>query len=113
MSQLNTVDVEIVASSDGTLPPSSVVQLSLLDISLSDAPAVSVAELRLRCAGVMPIRLSLSYDAAQLVQTHHYVLSASIEQAGRLIYTNMTHHPFDPLAASGKQQLTVDSIEAT
>jgi len=110
MKQMKTFDVEIVSSGDAALPPSGQVQLSLLDVSLADAPAISIADSRLRCAGLMPINLQLTFDSSQIDPRHSYVLSVRIEKDGQLLYTNTTHHPIKPDTVLGTQRVTVDKI---
>ena len=59
MTQMKTLDVEIVSSGDNTLAPSGLVELKLIDISKADARSISLAELRLRCGGLMPIKITM------------------------------------------------------
>ncbi|BDM21323.1 YbaY family lipoprotein [Pseudomonas sp. LRP2-20] len=110
MTQMKTFDVEIVSSGDSTLPPSGQVQLSLLDVSLADAPAISLADLRLHCGGLMPINLQLTFDSSQIDPRHRYALSVRIEKDGQLLYINTRHHPIKPDTALGTQRVTVDKI---
>ncbi|BBH44660.1 YbaY family lipoprotein [Pseudomonas sp. KU43P] len=109
-TSIQSLDIEIVASSDGTVPPSGLVQVSLDDVSLADAPAICHAQLRLRCAGAMPINLRLNYDSQQIVPRHTYALSARIEQDGRLLYINTLKHEVELDKVTGKVRVTVDKI---
>ncbi|QXH50408.1 YbaY family lipoprotein [Pseudomonas fakonensis] len=110
MTQLKSFDVEIVSSGDNQLPASGEVQLSLLDVSMADAPAISHAELRLRCAGVLPITLQLTFDSSQIDPSRDYALGVSIEQDGRLQYINTYHHAIQPGTMTGTQRVTVDKV---
>ncbi|MGJ7549246.1 YbaY family lipoprotein [Pseudomonas alloputida] len=110
MTQMKTFNVEIVSSGDNVLPPSGQVQLSLLDVSLADAPAISLAELRLRCGGLMPINLQLTFDSSQIDPRHSYALSARVEKDGQLLYINTSHHPIKPDTVFGTQRVTVDKV---
>ncbi|MGE7993272.1 YbaY family lipoprotein [Pseudomonas sp. NPDC089554] len=112
MTQLKSFDVEIVASGDDTLTPSALVVLSLLDISLADAPAISLAELRLRCGGRMPINLQLNFDLSQIDPRHTYTLAAQIEKDGQLLYINTTHHLVDLNTLVERQRVTVEKLPA-
>ncbi|MNJ61550.1 hypothetical protein D3C77_573440 [compost metagenome] len=110
MTQMKSFNVEIVSSGDNTLPPSGQVRLRLLDVSLADAPAVSLAELRLRCGGVMPINLPLTFDSSLITPRHDYALAVRIEKDGQLHYINTSRHPIDLGTVSGTQQVTVDQV---
>ncbi|NIF29687.1 hypothetical protein F3J44_25395 [Pantoea sp. Tr-811] len=112
MTQMKSLDVEIVSSDDNTLPASGLVQLSLLDVSLADGPSVSLAELRLRCAGRFPVRLQLTFDSSQIDPRHSYSLAVRIEQDGQLLYINTSQHPVDLQSVTGSQQVTVDKIDS-
>ncbi|MFK3775072.1 YbaY family lipoprotein [Pseudomonas sp. NPDC089406] len=110
MPHLKSFNVEIVSSGDNQLPACAEVQLSLLDVSMADAPAISHAELRLRCAGVLPITLQLTFDSSQIDPSRDYALSASIENDGKLHFINTYHHCVEPGTAAATQRVTVDNI---
>ena len=110
MTQMKTFNVEIVSSGDSTLSPSGQVQLSLLDISRADAPAISIAELRLRCGGLMPINMPMTFDSSLIDPRHDYALAVRIEKDGKLHYMNTSRHPVDPGSVSGTQRVTVDQV---
>ncbi|MBF8791437.1 YbaY family lipoprotein [Pseudomonas monteilii] len=110
MTQLKTINVEIVSSGDNTLPPSALVKLSLLDVSKADVPAISLAELRLRCGGLMPVHLQLTFDNSQVDPRRRYALAVRIEQADQLHYITTVEHPILPDKVFGKQQVTVDKV---
>ncbi|WP_449434562.1 YbaY family lipoprotein [Pseudomonas putida] len=107
---MKTLNVEIVSSSDNTLPASGLVKLSLADVSLADAPSITVAELHLRCAGLMPINLQLSYDPSQIDSRHTYALQASITQDDCLLYSNTTAHHVALDKVFGPLKVTVDKV---
>ncbi|MNV44815.1 hypothetical protein D3C71_1365850 [compost metagenome] len=109
---LKSLDVEIVSSGDDILPPSGHVQLSLLDVSHEDAGAVSLAELRLRCAGRMPINLQLSYDLRLVDPSRSYALAVRIEQQGQLLYINTSQHSIKLDKPLGKVQVMVEKVGA-
>ncbi|QHG66644.1 YbaY family lipoprotein [Pseudomonas putida] len=110
MTQLKSFNVEIVSSGDNTLPRSGQVQLSLHDVSIADAPAISLAEMRLRCGGLMPINLQLTFDDKQIDPRRSYALGVRIEKDGQLLYINTSHHPIEPDTVSGTQRVTVDKV---
>jgi putative lipoprotein len=111
MPEMKSVDVEIVSSSDNTLPASGLVQLSLLDVSRADARAVTLSELSLRCGGTMPICLALSFDNSQIDPRRSYSLAVRIESnEGRLLYINTSRHTIQPDTVTGTQRVTVDKV---
>ncbi|MFF7063154.1 YbaY family lipoprotein [Pseudomonas sp. NPDC008258] len=110
MTQMKSLNVEIVSSGDSTLPPSGLVELSLLDVSTADARSVSLAELRLRCGGLMPINLQLTFDSSLIDPDRSYALAVRIEKDGQLHYINSSRHPIAPGSVSGTQRVTVDPI---
>ena len=110
MTQMKTLDVEIVSSGDNTLAPSGLVELKLIDISKADARSISLAELRLRCGGLMPIKLPLTFDTSLIDPRHSYALAARIEIDGQLRYITTSRHSIEPATVSGTQRVTVDQI---
>ncbi|MBT9234755.1 YbaY family lipoprotein [Pseudomonas inefficax] len=110
MTLMKSFNVEIVSSGDNTLPPSGLVKLSLIDVSMADAPAISLAELRLRCGGLMPINLPLTFDSSLIDPRRSYALAVRIEKDDRLHYINTSRHSIEPGTVSGTQRVTVDQI---
>ncbi|MFJ4429723.1 YbaY family lipoprotein [Pseudomonas sp. NPDC089395] len=111
-TSIQSLNIEIVASNDGTLPPSALVQVSLEDVSMLDAPAICHAQLRLRCAGTMPINLHLNYDSRQIDPRNTYALMVRIEQDGQLLYINSSSHVVEPDKVKGTVRVTVDKIDS-
>jgi putative lipoprotein len=107
---MKTLDVEIVSSGDNTLAPSGLVELKLIDISKADARSISLAELRLRCGGLMPIKLPLTFDTSLIDPRRSYALAARIEIDGQLRYLTTSRHSIEPATVSGTQRVTVDQI---
>ncbi|MCO6691078.1 YbaY family lipoprotein [Pseudomonas asiatica] len=110
MTQMKTLDVEIVSSGDNTLAPSGLVELRLIDISKADARSISLAELRLRCGGLMPINLPLTFDTNLIDPRRSYALAARIEIDRQLRYITTSRHSIEPATVSGTQRVTVDQI---
>lgn len=86
------------------LPPGSVVQIELLDVSLADAPARQIAVQRLTGMVGSPIPYQLEFDKAAIEAGHRYALRAQITAAdGRLLFTSTSHHAaFDPGENAGR-----------
>ncbi|WP_412060707.1 YbaY family lipoprotein [Rubrivirga sp. IMCC45206] len=77
------------------LAPDAVVTVRLLDVSLADAPSVTLAEQTIRAEGRnVPIPYALRYDPARIAARHRYVVRAEIRDgAGDLRWTTDTAIP--------------------
>lgn len=71
------------------LPPGSVIDVQLQDVSRADAPAQILASQTITTAGEnVPIPFTLSYDPAQVDERFTYALSVSITTDGQLRWIN-------------------------
>ena len=77
------------------LPPDAVVLVRLLDMSLADAPAQTLAVQTIQTEGrQMPIPFSLNYDASLIEPRYRYAIHAEIRDSeGKLMWTSDTTHP--------------------
>ncbi|MGH6761977.1 MAG: YbaY family lipoprotein [Phyllobacterium sp.] len=75
------------------LPPSAVVDVVLLDVSLADAPSKTIAKTRVKPRGGVPVPYRLRFDDAKITPGHRYALRAEIRVKDQLWFTTMTHHP--------------------
>jgi len=93
------------------LPPGAEVEVKLVDVSRADAPAVVLAETRLRPDHAVPFPFVLDYDAAAIAQGHRYALEARITAGERLLFITATHHPaFD--RPDGEAEIVVERVAA-
>ena len=74
------------------LPPNSTVEVTLVDISLADAPARTLARQVIKGATASPIRFRLSFDDSGIRKGNTYALQARITQGKRLLFINTTRH---------------------
>lgn len=74
------------------LPPAATLSVSLQDVSLMDAPAVTLASQSGPVKGNVPLPFQLSYDPAKVQPGHRYAVSARIELDGKLLFINTEHH---------------------
>lgn len=74
------------------LPPTTVVEVKLLDVSLADAPARTIAETRIAAGRRNPIRYTLRFDRAQIQPRRSYALQARITDGDRLLFITTTRH---------------------
>jgi uncharacterized lipoprotein YbaY len=73
------------------LPPNAVVQVSLQDVSLADAPAVVLGEQTITTGGAqIPIPFEITYDPAAIDQRLTYSVPARITVDGQLLFTSTT-----------------------
>lgn len=76
------------------LPPTAVVTVRLVDVSLADAPSPVLAEQTIPTTGrQVPFSFALAYDPAAIVPAHTYAIQVRIENAGQLLYISDTQHP--------------------
>ncbi|MDX3810382.1 YbaY family lipoprotein [Bosea thiooxidans] len=73
------------------LPPGAVVEVKLLDVSLADAPARSIAETRVYGRRI-PARWILRFDSRQIEPGRSYALQARIFDGDRLLFTTTERH---------------------
>ena len=76
------------------LPPSAVIQVQLLDVSLADAPAKIIAEQSIPVGSrQVPIPFQLNYDARSIDEKHSYSVSAKITIDGKLQFISDKSYP--------------------
>ncbi len=87
-----SLDGEVFYLQRIALPPNATLSVELQDVSLMDAPAVTLARQAGPINGNVPLPFHLDYDRAQVKPGHRYALSARIEMAGKLLFINTEHH---------------------
>ena len=88
------------------LPPTATLEVSLQDVSLADAPAVTLAKQSGQIKGQVPLPFHLTYDPAQIKPGHTYAISARIEENGQLLFINTERNSVD-LTAKTQQPIRV------
>jgi putative lipoprotein len=78
------------------LPDNAVATISLIDVSLADAPAQTLAQQVIDPAGQVPIGFVLDVDSEDVVSGHSYAISARIDVEGELWFVNDTRISVDP-----------------
>lgn len=84
------------------LPPGAVVEVSLLDVSLADAPSRTIARTRIVTRRQVPIPYRLRFNDAVVRPGRRYALRAEIRVRGQLWFTTMEHHAALVTGASGE-----------
>ena len=74
------------------LPQDAVLEVRLLDISLSDAPAIMVAKNTIVPARQIPIAFNIGYDSHQIRRGRTYSISGTIRAGNRLLFANDSTH---------------------
>lgn len=74
------------------LPRTAMVEVKLLDVSLADAPARTIAEARIAAGPRNPIGYVLRFDRSQIVPRRTYALQARITDGDRLLFITTTRH---------------------
>ena len=88
-----SLDGEVFYLQRIALPPTATLSVSLQDVSLADAPAVTLAEQKGPVNGKqVPLPFHLSYDPAQVKPGHSYSVSARIELDGKLMFVTTERH---------------------
>lgn len=74
------------------LPEGAVVEVSLLDVSRADAPAIVLAQTQIAPTTQVPIAFTLHYDAGQIRPGHSYALQAKILLGDTLLFISTEHY---------------------
>ncbi|MCA0317719.1 MAG: YbaY family lipoprotein [Proteobacteria bacterium] len=92
MAETRTLRGTVTYRERMALPPSAVVEVKLVDISLADAPSRTIAEMTKTGPGQVPIPYELRFDSAEILPRHSYALQARITVDGRLWFITTTRH---------------------
>jgi putative lipoprotein len=93
------------------LPPSAVVTVQLVDVSLADAPAVLIAEQVIPTQGrQVPFEFALAYDASHIQPSHTYAVQVRIEDGGKLLFISDTANHVITRDAPGQLDIVVRRI---
>ena len=75
------------------LTPESRLDVTLLDVTRADAPAVEVVSKAIANPGQSPIEFAIQFDASLIDVTHRYSINAKVYDRGRLILLSDTNVP--------------------
>jgi putative lipoprotein len=75
------------------MPEGAVVKVRVADASLADAPADVIGEQIIENPGNVPVKYTVTYDAANIKPGNTYAVSARIEVNGQLMWISTTHIP--------------------
>ncbi|OZY41899.1 hypothetical protein CJF43_08860 [Pseudomonas fragi] len=105
-TQHASLDGEVFYLQRIALPPTATLEVSLQDVSLADAPAVTLAKQSGPVKGQVPLPFHLTYDPAQIKPGHTYAISARIEENGQLLFINTERNSVD-LTTTTQQPIRV------
>jgi len=80
-----TIDLQ----NSSELAPNTVIEVSLADVSLADAPMKVISKKRINPAQALPFPFLLEYDPKLIIPRHSYAVSARIQSVdGKLLWIN-------------------------
>ncbi len=89
---LETISGTVAYRERIALPPTAKVKVSLVDVSLADAPSTTIAETEFTPSGNVPIAYSISYDPAKITEGHSYALQARVTDQEKLLFITDTQN---------------------
>jgi putative lipoprotein len=93
------------------LPPDAVVEVSLQDTTLADAPARTVGQATIATRGAQaPIPFRIDYDPSTIDPSHRYVVRATITVDGKILFTSPTAYPVITRGAGNEAAIEVYMI---
>lgn len=75
------------------VPPSTQLEVVLLDVSRPDAPAQMIGNTIIADAGQPPYRFEIHYPPDQIIASHRYAVRARLTHEGRLLFTTDQTYP--------------------
>jgi uncharacterized lipoprotein YbaY len=94
------------------MPPGAVVEVSLLDVSRADAPAVVLDKQEIKPTAQVPIPFTLNYDPAQIDERHTYAVQARILVEGKLRFINTKRHAVITQGNPTKLEVVVEMVKS-
>lgn len=95
------------------MPPGTVFEAVLEDVSRADAPARALSRQRVEDAGNPPYAIALPYDPAEIDPRFTYAVRASLRWPdGRLAFTTDTHAPVLTRGAGDRVEIVLAQAQA-
>ena len=93
------------------LPPTAVIQVQLLDVSLADAPSKVIAEDKITLGDrQVPVPFELKFDPSAIDPKHAYSVSAKIMVDGELRFASDQSHPVLTRGNPNKVEIVVKQV---
>ncbi len=95
------------------LPPRTVIEVQLLDVSVADAPAKVLAEDKITLGErQVPVPFSLTFDPGKIEQNHSYSVSARLLVDGELRFISDKSYPVITRGNPSKAELILKPVSA-
>ena len=104
-----TVNGVIAPTGSAEISPDATIAVSLEDVSLADAPAITLGKSEFAPVGKGPYAYALRYDPSLIQPGHRYALRAEIRDAGKLIALSKTT-PMQEGAVPADTKVSVDAV---
>jgi uncharacterized lipoprotein YbaY len=75
------------------LPPDAVFEATLEDVSRTDVPAEVIGQVHIDLPSNPPFRFEITYDPAQVIASHRYMVRVRILVSGQLFFTTDQSYP--------------------
>lgn len=86
------------------LPETAQIEVSLLDITMTDAPATMIAKTKAKALNSSPIPFELKFDSQTLnLDNHHYALQAKITDGKKILFASTANNPVFTTAENDTQ----------
>ena len=72
------------------LGPDATVEVELRDVSLQDAPSITIAKVTITNPGQVPVSFEIEYDPSSIDDRATYAVRATITDRGQMLFTNTT-----------------------
>ena len=92
------------------LPPDAVFEAVLEDVSLADAPARRIGQVRIQSLDAVPVQFEIPYDPGRIEPRLSYSVRATIRVDGRLWATTDQHYPVLTRSNGSEVQLQLKLI---
>lgn len=109
MAEEETVSGTVTYLNRSALPPGSVLNVELVDVSRADAPSINMSSRRYSIDRV-PFPFELSYDALLIDERYSYAIQAQISQDGKVLYRTTTRFPALTRNAPEQVDVIVDQM---
>ena len=92
------------------LPPDAELTATLEDVSLADAPSVTLGEVRMKTDHAPPYAFSIPYDPAKIEAQNLYAVRVQITLDGKLLMVSDTHTPVLTRGAPDSAELVLKML---
>lgn len=95
------------------LPPNAVIEVSLVDVSRADAPAITLSSMKMSSGDrQVPFSFELLYDAGQIDARYTYAIQSRITVDGELQFINTSQFPVITNGNPTEVQVQVDPVDS-